>query len=589
MVLLTLFAFVAGAATALSPCVLPVLPVALAAGATGGRRRPLGVVTGLALSFTFATVALVYLISALGLPDGLLRTFAIVVLIVFGLSLLAPAASARLETWLSRFTPQGTAREGAGFGSGLVVGAGLGLVYAPCAGPILAGVITVSASQPFTGGRLLVALAYGLGSAVTLYVLMLGGRRVTARLARRSAAFQMAMGGLMVLVALAMLANLDTRFQTTIATKLPSFLVNPTEGLEKTASAKRALADVRGERNGRPAGFTTSAPEQPGVPAASAARESALPVLGTAPEFVGNQEWFNTPGDKPLTLAGLRGRVVLVDFWTYSCINCLRTLPHLRAWDAKYRSRGLTIVGVHTPEFPFEKSAGNVRSAIGQNDLKYPVAQDNDFATWNAYGNQYWPAEYLIDARGRVRFHAVGEGDDERKEAAIRSLLVERGATPLGDPTRTRAEVATDTPTTPESYLGAARAARFLPSPPEAGRHDFGPRKVAGLPPDHLRYSGRWTIREDSASAGAGAALDLRFSAKRVFLVLGSPGRARDVRLLLDGRPVTAREAGEDVRDGRVRVGFQRLYRLIDLPKARSGTLTVVPQAGVQGYAFTFG
>lgn len=589
MVLLALFAFVAGAATALSPCVLPVLPIALAAGVTGGRRRPLGVVTGLALSFTFATIALVYLISALGLPDGLLRTFAIVVLLVFGLSLLVPAASARVETWLGRLTPQRTAPGGEGFGSGLVVGAGLGLVYAPCAGPILAGVITVSASQPLTGGRLLVALAYGLGSAVTLYVLMLGGRRLTAPLARRSTAFQMAMGGLMVLVAVAMFANLDTRFQTTIATRLPSFLVNPTEPLETTPQAERALVDVRGERDGRSARFTAGTQGRPDAPAASTARESGLPVLGTAPEFTGNQEWFNTPAGRPLTLAGLRGRVVLVDFWTYSCINCLRTLPHLRAWDAKYRSRGLTIVGVHTPEFPFEKSARNVRAAIGQNGLQYPVAQDNDFATWNAYGNQYWPAEYLIDTRGRVRFHAIGEGDDERKEAAIRSLLAERGATRLGGLTHARAETATRTPITPESYLGAARAARFLPRAPETGRQEFGPRHATDLPRDHLRYSGGWTIRGDSAMAGARAGLDLRFRAKRVFLVLGSPGRPRDVRLLLDGRPVTARAAGSDVRDSRVRVGFQRLYRLLDLPKARSGTLTVLPQTGVRGYAFTFG
>ena len=229
MVLLVLFAFIAGAATALSPCVLPVLPIALAAGVTGGRRRPLGVVTGLALSFTFAIIALVYVISALGLPDDLLRTFAIAVLLVFGLSLLVPPAAARIEAWLSRFATRAPAVTGDGFGSGLLVGAGLGFVYAPCAGPILAGVITVSASQPFTGGRLVVALAYGLGSAVVLYALMLGGRRVTSRLARRSTAFQAAMGAVMVLVAVAMFANLDTRFETKIATGLPGVPRQPDE------------------------------------------------------------------------------------------------------------------------------------------------------------------------------------------------------------------------------------------------------------------------------------------------------------------------------------------------------------------------
>src|SRR3954453_18393255 len=247
MALLVLFALVAGAATALSPCVLPVLPVVLSAGATGGRRRPLGVVTGLAVSFTFATVVLVYVIDAIGLPDGFLRTVAIVVLLAFGLSLLVPRVRARLEAWISRVAPKprGAGGSGDGFGSGLLVGAGLGLVYAPCAGPILAGVITASASQSFTAGRLAVAFAYGVGSAIVLYVLMLGGRRVTRRLSRNAGRFQMATGAVMVLVAVAMLGDLDTRFQTAIASDLPGVLVDPASKLENTAKVQSALAKVR--------------------------------------------------------------------------------------------------------------------------------------------------------------------------------------------------------------------------------------------------------------------------------------------------------------------------------------------------------
>jgi len=589
MVLLVLFALIAGAATALSPCVLPVLPIALAAGVTGGRRRPLGVVTGLAVSFTFAIVALVYVISALGLPNDLLRTFAIAVLLVFGLSLLVPPAAARIEAWLSRFSTRAPSVTGDGFWSGFLVGAGLGFVYAPCAGPILAGVITVSASQPFTGGRLIVAFAYGVGSAAVLYALMLGGRRVTSRLARRSTAFQAAMGAVMVLVAVGMFANLDTRFETKIATKLPAFLVNPTSSLEKTSAARRGLNSVRGTSSGQDFTKVTAATSG-GVPLAPrVAHPSKLPVLGVAPDFQGNQQWFNTPGNRPLTLAGLRGRVVLVDFWTYSCINCLRTLPYLKAWDTKYRAKGLTIVGVHSPEFPFEKSAANVHAAIQQNGLRYPVAQDNDLATWNAYGNQYWPAEYLIDARGKVRFAAFGEGDDAKKERAIRSLLAERGDGSLGGVTHTVAQVASNAELTPESYIGAERAERFVPAAPTPGAHDFGPLSGAAPPPSHLRYSGHWTIGRDSALAGADAGLTLSFHARRVFLVLGSPGGSRDVRVLLNGHPVTARAAGPDVRGGRALVGFQRLYRLIDLPKVQDGTLTVLPQPGVRGYAFTFG
>ncbi len=247
MALLILFGFIAGAATALSPCVLPVLPIALSAGATGGRRRPLGIVAGLAVSFTFATIALVYVISALGLPDDLLRKLAIFVLIAFGVTLMIPPLAARVEATMSSFTGRlGVRSGGEGFWSGTAVGASLGLVYAPCAGPILAGVITVSASQPFTTGRLAVALSYGLGSAVVLYFLMLGGRRVIRPLARRGIGLQIAMGGVMVAVALAMLGDYDVKFQNTIASDLPSFLVNPSQSLEDTAAARDALAEVRG-------------------------------------------------------------------------------------------------------------------------------------------------------------------------------------------------------------------------------------------------------------------------------------------------------------------------------------------------------
>src|SRR5947209_7926682 len=248
MILLIGFAFLAGAGTAVSPCVLPVLPIVLSAGATGGRRRPLGIVTGLALSFTFATVALVYVIDALGLPSGLPRTIAIVVLFAFGMALVLPPLAARVEALLSRFSGRFGVAEahGDGFRSGLLVGGSLGFVYAPCAGPILAGVITVSAAQSFTVGRLAVAFAYGVGSAVVLYMLALGGRGLTSRLSRRSLALQMAMGAVMVAVGLAMLGNLDTRFETSIASDLPSFLVDPTKGIENTHSVQTHLASVRG-------------------------------------------------------------------------------------------------------------------------------------------------------------------------------------------------------------------------------------------------------------------------------------------------------------------------------------------------------
>jgi cytochrome c biogenesis protein CcdA/thiol-disulfide isomerase/thioredoxin len=521
MALLALFALIAGAATAVSPCVLPVLPVVLSAGATGGRRRPLGIVTGLTLSFTFATVALVYVIDALGLPDDLLRTVAIVVLLLFGVTLAVPALAARVEAWLTRLAPNAhRGGENGGFWSGIVVGLSLGLVYAPCAGPILAGVITVSASQSFTAGRLAVAFAYGVGSAVVLYALMLGGRRATRRLSRNAGRFQVATGAVMVLMALAMLADLDTRFQTAVAAHLPSVLVDPASTLE------RKVAHVR------------------------------EPSHGLAPDFVGNQRWFNTPGDRPLSLKQLRGKVVLVDFWTYTCINCLRTLPYLKALDARYRKDGLVIVGVHTPEFPFERDAGNVKRAIAQNGIRYPVAQDNKYATWNAYQNQYWPAEYFIDAKGRVRFAHFGEGEYRKKEEVVRKLLAEAGHAPGAGMTHAHGQHVTFD-TTPETYLGTSRTPH---------------------PPGYLTFIGPWHREPDDAEAGPGSRLRLKFRARRVFLVLGSPDRTRSLDVVLDGKPYR-----------HLLIRPQRLYTLVDLPRAGSHELELRPESGIHGYAFTFG
>ena len=593
MVLLILFGFVAGAGTAVSPCVLPVLPIALTAGVTGGRRRPLGIVAGLVASFTFSTVALVYLISALGLPDNLLRDVAIVVLAAFGLVLIVPALAARVEGWVGRAVPRVAPAGGAradGFWPGVLVGASLGLVYAPCAGPILAGVITVSASQSFSVGRVLVALAYGAGSAVVLYLLMLGGRRVTAPLARRSGALQAAMGVVMVTVAALMLARLDIRFENAIAQHAPAVLVDPTRDLEASSSVSGALRDLRG----RPGGVARAAaahgagaggggggggatPAGPGVP--------PLPDLGVAPDFTGTQRWFNTPGGRALSLAGLRGHVVLVDFWTYSCINCIRTLPYLRAWYARYHPAGLEIVGVHTPEFAFEHDAGNVASAIADDGIRYPVAQDNEQATWNAYGNQYWPAEYYLDATGHVRYAHFGEGDYATDEQVIRTLLAQAGHRAPASMATVRGAITPSEQATPESYLGADKAQRFVNGSLAPGRHDFGARVVP--PPSGLDYSGRWEVFGERAVARGGA-LTLSFTARNVYLVAGGGG-PHEVRVLVDGRPARAGTAGSDVHGGVLRVGSQRLYGVVSLPANGSHVLTLEPAPGTPVYSFTFG
>jgi cytochrome c biogenesis protein CcdA/thiol-disulfide isomerase/thioredoxin len=575
MALLMLFALVAGAGTALSPCVLPVLPAVLSAGVTGGRRRPLGVVTGLALSFTFATVGLVYVIDALGLPNGVARDIAIVVLFAFGFCLLVPPIGDRVEAFASRLAPGPARFGGDGFGSGLVVGASLGLVYAPCAGPILAGVIVVSAAQDFTAGRLAVAFSYAVGSAIVLYLLLLGGRRLSQRLAPVRGRVQMALGAVMVLVAVAMTANLDTRFQTAIASDLPGFLVNPTGELERSNVVATDLAKVR--QSGKPI-VDPSELDQP----------VSLATYGQAPDFTGTQEWFNTLGGEPLSMSGLRGKVVLIDFWTYTCINCIRTLPYLEAWQQRYGRDGFTVVGVHSPEFPFEKDADNVQAAIRQNHLTYPVVQDNDLATWDAWGNQYWPADYLVDAQGNVRDAHFGEGAYDETERAIRTLLQDAGHKDLGTGARATGQAPSAEATTQETYLGAARARGWASGEIHPGNQDFG-APPAALPTNRFAYAGNWGITDEDATSGAGAAIDLEFNARRVFLVLGSPDRARQIQVLLDGRPIPAKLAGADVRRGQSTIRAQRLYRLVDLPAVARHRLSLRFEPGISGYAFTFG
>jgi thiol-disulfide isomerase/thioredoxin len=377
-----------------------------------------------------------------------------------------------------------------------------------------------------------------------------------------------------------MLADLDTRFETAIASDVPDILVNPTKDLEDSGSIQKGLSDVRGTIGG-------SGPVAQESDPVDLAGGSKLPVIGTAPEFTGTQDWFNTPDGQPLSLKELRGKVVLVDFWTYSCINCIRTLPYLNAWYSRYHSKGFEIVGVHTPEFPFEHSASNVRDAISQDGIHYPVVQDNDYETWSAYGNQYWPAEYLVDAQGHLRLIEFGEGGYAEKEQAIRSLLAEAGAKDLGSDSGVRAQAPSAGVSTPETYFGAERAERFTNGPIRPGARDFG--SASRPPANHLAYGGRWKIAQDSATAGPGASISLAFHARRVFVVLGSEGVARNVPVLLDGKPIPDNEAGDDVRNGSVHVRDHTLYTVVDLPSVQSHVLTLQPQSGVKGYAFTFG
>jgi cytochrome c biogenesis protein CcdA/thiol-disulfide isomerase/thioredoxin len=595
MIVLLSFALLAGAGTALSPCVLPVLPALLSAGAVGGRRRPLGVVLGLSLTFTVTIVGVANVVEGVGLGSDPLRDLATAVLLGFGLALLVPRVLARLEAPLSRLARFGPRTAGDGFASGLLVGGALGFVYTPCAGPILTAVISVSAAS---GRTVTVALAYALGSALVLLALSLGGRRLLERIRRagRGPAVQRALGLIMILTAVAILTNLDVNFDQFVAQHIPD--VNLAAQLECSSAVTGRLHELTGRR-ARFAPANGSSPCSGSATAVHTAARNAsqatllavarsLRPLGPAPAFQKTERWFNTPGGRPVTLRSLRGRVVLIDFWTYTCINCIRTLPYLKAWDAAYRRDGLTIVGVETPEFSFERDAGNVANAIDQFGLRYPVVQDNEMGTWNAYGNQYWPADYLIDASGQVRYAAFGEGDYDKTETAIRALLAQSGA-PVGAHSHPQGVLVPSALTTPETYLGTARAEGWLDHP-RAGEHDYGPAVTGSLPLNEFAFSGTWDIGAQPATAGSGAGVDVEFQAKDVYLVLSSPGeRPLPVQVLLDGRPIAASAAGADVRHGTVTVRRQRLYSLVGLPRSERHRLSLRFAAGISGYAFTFG
>jgi cytochrome c biogenesis protein CcdA len=546
MVLAIVFAFVAGLITAVSPCVLPVLPIVFAGGAGEHRRRPFATIAGLAVTFLVSILFATLLLDALGLPKDLLRNVSIALLFVLAATLIFPQVGVWIERPLSRLSR----RPSGDLGGGFLLGCALGFVFVPCGGPAIALVTTSAAAHEFGFKTIAVAVAYTLGVSAVLLAIALGGRRASNALRVGVQRFRVAFGAILAAAAVALVFNLDTRAQSA----LPNWTQFLQDRTEASASGRKAL-----ER-------TKNVTER--APAVAVSGSEGLPDYGPAPNFSGIDGWVNS---KPLTMQELRGKVVLIDFWTYSCINCLRTLPHLEAWDRLYRKRGLVIVGVHTPEFAFEHVPSNVRSAVKRLGVRYPVAIDNEYGTWNDYGNQYWPAEYLIDRNGHLRRAHFGEGDYEGSEKAIRTLLGEKPASPASDRLRDL------TPTgllTPETYLGYGRIDRFTGSklyPNKKATYTLAP----ALGRDDFAYGGRWTVRAQRIVAGKDARLQLRYYARKVYLVLGGHGT---VQVLVDGRP-----------HGVVTVTADRLYTLVDRDSIEEATLELRFSPGVSAYAFTFG
>ena len=534
-------AFLAGLITAISPCVLPVLPILLGGGASG--RRPFGIILGLVGSFSVFTVVGAALLDSLGLPQDALRNLAIVLLLLLAATLLFPAVARLAERPLLFLTRRRPRTES----SGIVLGASLGLVFVPCAGPVLAAVTALSATG---GGGLetfFVAVAYASGAAVPMLAIAVGSKRLTEGvgfLRQHAETTRRVAGALIGVSAIAIALGADQRFTTAV----PGYTEALQEKVEQNATAKRELAQLR--RTG----------DEPALSAAGTA-----PV---APELGGIVGWINSD---PVSLRELRGQVVLIDFWTYSCVNCLRTLPHLKTWDRMYRDDGLTIVGVHSPEFAFEREPDNVRSAVRKLGIHYPVALDNDFVTWTNYANQYWPAKYLIDRSGRVRYYHYGEGEYEETERQIRRYL----GGGVGGDVREVADRTPSGPLTPESYLGVDRLANFVGSRVVANR-ESSYRFPRFLGPGQLAYAGRLVVEPERIVARRAARLRIQFTAREVNLVLGGSGR---LEVLLDGRPRKTIAIG----------GEPRLYRLLELPELREGLLELRFTSGLSAYAFTFG
>jgi cytochrome c biogenesis protein CcdA/thiol-disulfide isomerase/thioredoxin len=559
-VTLVLIGLVGGVITGLSPCVLPVLPVVLLGAGSAGldaepaRRRPYLVVLGLTLSFAVFTLFGSLILASLHLPDDAIRWLGLALLVLVGLGLLVPPLGHLIERPFYRF-PQRALDTGR---NGFLLGIALGAVFVPCAGPVLAA-ITVAGATGRIGFRTIgLTLGFAVGTAVPLLAFALAGRGMTQRLGafrRHQGAFRALSGVVVIVLAVALTFNLSDIIQRDI----PNYAEAAGNSLEKGAAAA-------------PQGGSGSVSLQD-CQTAALYGGSGLERCGPAPAFSGIQQWLNTPGGKPLSLASLKGKVVLVDFWAYSCINCQRELPHVEAWAKDYAADGLDVVGVHTPEYAFEHVPSNVAGGVRRLGLTFPVALDNSYDTWNAYDNQSWPAAYLIDASGQIRHVSIGEGDYAGEEQLIRQLL--KAARPgLSLPSATDVPDTTpdDPGQTPETYLGAEREQGYDGSSAYA-TGQFSP--PATLPANSFALAGTWTIGQQSITAGQDAGITLAFHASSVYLDVGGTGT---LTVSADGTSKVIRVSGAP-----------DIYTVATEHPARDGTVTIRLSPALQAYSFTFG
>jgi len=580
---LLVLAFLGGILTIISPCILPVLPFVFAKADQPFRKSGLPLLAGMAFTFAgFAAIATVggaWIVRA----NEYGRIASLVVLAIFGLTLLWPALADRLSRPFVRLgsrlaTPSNDGSNPSVFRS-LLLGVATGLLWAPCAGPILGLILTGAALEGASSRSAFLLLAYAAGAATSLAVALFAGGRVFAALKRSLKAEGWIRGvlGVAVLAGVAAIAF----------------------GLDRGALTQLSLASTSGVEQSLIDRFHPNVqPKKPGgmmmMMSAKATGAAAGPEM--MPELTGAVGWINSP---PLNREQLQGHVVLVDFWTYSCINCLRSIPYVRAWADKYKASGLIVIGVHTPEFAFEKDQDNVRRAVSELKITYPVALDNDYAIWKAFNNSYWPADYLIDATGHIRFHHFGEGKYDESEQQIQELLKEHdpqlSINGLVKVAATGAEAPPDTDVeSPETYVGYERADSFLS--PGGLKNDVAHPYAL---PTHLELNqwglaGTWTDRAQAASLNsAKGKIVYRFHARDVHLVLGpgADGKPVRFRVMIDGKAPGENHGVDTDAQGDGKITDQRLYQLIrqkDAIEDRTFEIEFL-DPGAQAFAFTFG
>ncbi|MDN8643884.1 cytochrome c biogenesis protein DipZ [Stenotrophomonas indicatrix] len=586
--LLLLLAYLGGVLTLLSPCILPVLPFVFARADRPFLRSTLPLLLGMALTFTVVASLAAVGSQWVAQANQVGRWVALVLMAVFAIALLWPTLADHLLAPFQRIGARLSARADAADAAGrggawtsLLIGIATGLLWAPCAGPILGLVLTGAALNGASVGTSSLLLAYALGAVTALALAVWVGGRVFRALQARLGLGNVVRRVLGVAALLAVVA-IGLGWDTGLLTRLSAV---------STARIEQGLLDAV-------PGTQPAAP--PMMMMAAGQADAPLPVEGTLPTLDGATGWLNSP---PLSREQLHGKVVLIDFWTYSCINCLRAMPFVHDWAQRYRDHGLVVIGVHTPEFAFERDPRNVVKAVQQLKVEYPVALDNQYAIWRAFNNRYWPAHYFVDAQGNIRGHQFGEGNYAHSEQVIRRLLVEAGQTDLPPPADPAAAdlqgVATQADMgnlrSPETYLGHARAEQFASPGGQRADAAFGYTLPSTLALNQWGLSGQWRVNDEAAQLQqAGGRIAFQFHARDLHLVLapGEDGKPVRFRVLLDGKPLPAADAGADVAaDGTGTVNGHRLYQLIRQRGAIGPHRFEIEflDAGVQAYAFTFG